>query len=149
MNVFACITAGCFILMIILAFSLCREMYNGDAVVALDTFVEQHDFEKLVGVDQPSLFFKAPPNRAIVFDKIHVQCPSGMAAFGDSGSVTYYDSKYNIENIFYEHNGESDFYVIVPVKRILDSITCLNGSVNTSASVKVSGRYHYVLVEQN
>jgi hypothetical protein len=118
---------------------------TGTKIVSLDRYDSQHEFEKWVSVDRPAIFFKAPEGRVIAFDDIKIRCPSGMAAYGNDDSVTLYDSKYDALPLFREMNGGDDFYVVVPVKKILDSITCLNGSVNTSASVKVEGRYHLEL----
>lgn len=154
MNISVCISAVCMMLIIIITLSLCMEApvptetpdnYDPGVPVAYeDPYIEQHEFEKHVHVDQPSLFFKAPPGRYIVFDDVNVDCPSGMAAFGNAQSVTYYKSNFELLPLFSEYNKQSEFYVVLPVKKILESITCLNGSINTSASVRVRGRYHYI-----
>jgi hypothetical protein len=134
----------CAIFIIVILYSMCGKEGYERRVQVQNTYLEQHEFEKMVSVNQPAIFFKAPLGRTISFDAVKVECPAGMAAYGDDSSVRLYDAKYNILPLFTEKNGGDDFFVIVPVKKILDEITCLNGSVNTAASVKVSGRYHLV-----
>lgn len=118
-----------------------------DAKLPYHGHVSNHTYEGIVKLSKPYIHFDVADGMYIKFKNVRYMCPSGMATpVGAQDSVVYYNvedrinQKYGMD-VFEKENGKTSVHVHIPVREVLLSKTCNNGSNNPTPQLKIIVEY--------